>query len=189
MGPLVVEPVLVTNQFTEKPIATQRYQNVTDALGLKRQYEAFDDSDAPVLADLAVTWRLDPFAFDPASERVTVEDAVSVADDVLRLPVPTDGSSQERTELLLRGMVGERSDPHHTAAEVIHNDANPPTKWALLRYRQRQPRNPEAQTGGHGRQVDMPDIVGVLCGYDPSRGLCAPFRSWFRRRIFTKHPV
>jgi hypothetical protein len=102
---VLVVPILVTNELPQKLVVTQRDEDVTATLCLQRQNHAFHDSYATVLTRLAVPWCLDALALHPASECVTVEDAVAVADDVLRLPRSPDGPSRRPSQEAMVGAV------------------------------------------------------------------------------------
>ena len=130
---MLVVPILVAAKFAQEVVARHRDQDAPSEFRLKREYQAFDDRDAPVLTRLAVARRLDPFAFRPMSKCRAVEDLVAVADDVLGFGGASDGSSHERTEIAACGSLGKHTDSHRTAGEMINDHADPPAKRVLLR--------------------------------------------------------
>jgi hypothetical protein len=75
-----------------------------------------------VLADGAISRRLDAFAFDPIAKATAVEDAIAVADDVLGDGAgASDCSPQETANLPAVGPVGEQAYAHHAARSMIHD--------------------------------------------------------------------
>ena len=84
MRAVLVEPVDEEKQLTTTCIPSARNKYYSRALVLRAFGQSLDHSDATMLADGTIAWRLDAFTFDPTSKSVAVEDAVSVADDVLR---------------------------------------------------------------------------------------------------------
>src|SRR6266705_3976221 len=60
-------------------------------------------------------------------------------------------------------------EAHYTPGEVVDDNREPPAKWPDLRQGERNPRGPEAQRGGDGRQVHVPEMIW-LAGGDDARG-------------------
>ena len=84
MRAVLVEPVDEGQELTTTCISSVRNKYSSRALVLQAFDQSLNHSDATMLADGTIAWRLEAFTSDPTSKSVAVEDAVSVADDVLR---------------------------------------------------------------------------------------------------------
>ncbi len=113
---MLVVPVDVRENLAAEFVTTQRDEYSSSAFILDRADQTFDNGDATVLAHGAVARRLNAFAFDPPPERVAVEDAVPITDDVLRRRVSaTDRPSQEGAYGATVRAAGEDANAHDTA--------------------------------------------------------------------------
>ena len=54
---------------------------------------------------------------------------------------------------------------------MIDCHGEPPAKRPDLRQCEEEPRNPEAQGGGEGGQIDVPEVIWLFCAHDPRRRL------------------
>ena len=116
MRTMFVVPVNIRKKLVAECITAQRYEHSTSAFLFDRPDETFNDGDAAVLADGAIARRLDALTFHPASERVAIEDAVSVTDDVFwRRIGPTHRPSQKRTYGATVRRVGKDANAHDAA--------------------------------------------------------------------------
>ena len=107
----LVVPVCKTNKLTTERVAAQRNQYSASELSFNRENQPFDHGDATVLADGAVTGWLDAFTLHPAPKRTAVEDALSVADNVLgRGSGVTHGLAQHGADGAAVWPVGEEPD-------------------------------------------------------------------------------
>src|SRR5207249_10018543 len=77
---------------------------------------------------------------------------------------------EEGAHLLRRWFLGENRDAHDAAREVIDDDGDPPAEGPDLRKSEGGPRNPEAEGGRYGREVDMPDVVRSAGRHHTIRG-------------------
>ena len=84
MGPIFVVPESKPTKLTTKVGAADGYDQPSRAFVFQRKNQPLHHGEAAVLPDRAITGWLDAFAFHPAAKRVAVEDAFSVANDVLR---------------------------------------------------------------------------------------------------------
>ena len=106
-----VVPTCETKELTTQLLAAHRYDDSTSTLVLERENESLNDSDAAVLANRAIARRLDAGAFDPAPKRFAVEDAISVANDVLgRQASLADHPSRESAQCAAVGPIGKYAD-------------------------------------------------------------------------------
>ncbi len=60
-------------------------------------------------------------------------------------------------------------EAHHAPGEMVDGESDPPAEWPDLWAGEGNPGNPEAEGGGHGRQVHVPDMIRVAGG-DGARG-------------------
>ena len=72
-----------------------------------------------------------------------------------------DGTIEDGTHLV-GGLLVEDREPDDAAREVVEDDGNPPAEGPPLGERRGQPWHPEAGTGRHERQVDVPRVAWVL---------------------------
>ena len=116
MRAMFVVPVGERKKLATACFSFLRQQNPSRALVLQTSDQTLDDGDAPVLADSAVTGRLDSLPLDPAAECSAVEDAVSVTDNVLGgCPSKSRRSSEERTNGTTIRPSCEDCDVHHAS--------------------------------------------------------------------------
>ena len=80
--PVRVVPVDRRAAFAVESALAQGHQRQTIEQRLERKDQSLDDRQAPVLADRAISWRLDPLTPAPTPETVAVEWGPVVADDV-----------------------------------------------------------------------------------------------------------
>ena len=76
-----------------------------------------------------------------------------------------DRASEKRPDLFGRRLAAKNGRSHQAARIVIDDHRHPPAERPALRQRQRRPGNPEPAADRHGRQIDVPDVVGTLCGH------------------------
>ena len=108
MRALFVVPVDERNNLATACFSSLGNQYSSRALVLDRPDEAFDHGDASVLADGTIPRGLNALAFDPTSKCVAVEDAVTIADDVLRCGAgAADCSPQASAHIPATRPVGE----------------------------------------------------------------------------------
>ena len=73
MRPVLVVPINRRADLMAKGTPVQRHQRHATEQHLEREDQAFDDRQAPMLADGATAWRLDPLTSTPTLEAVAVE--------------------------------------------------------------------------------------------------------------------
>ena len=106
-----VVPTYKTKELTTKLFAAHQYYHSTGTLVIERENDSLNDGNATVLANRAIAWRLDAGALDPAPKCVAVEDAISVANDVLgRQASLADHPSQESAHSTAVGPIGKYAD-------------------------------------------------------------------------------
>lgn len=133
-------PIDVRENFAAEFGTAQRDEDSSSAFILDRPDQTFDNGNAAVFADGAVSRRLDALAFHPASEWVAVENAVPITDDVFwRRVRATYRPSQDSAYGATVRTVGKNANAHDAAREMIHDDRQPPTKRPTLRQGERQP--------------------------------------------------
>src|SRR5713101_1468102 len=84
----------------------------------------------------------------------------------------------------------EDSETHQAPRAVVDDHREPPAERPDLRQGEGTPRGPEAEGGGHSRQINVPEVIR-LSGCDGTRGrlesqtgsreLCLPQHSAHRR--------
>ena len=77
-----VVPIDRRADFAVESALAQGHQRQTTEQRLERKDQSLDDRQAPVLADRAISWRLDPLTPAPTPETVAVELGPVIADDV-----------------------------------------------------------------------------------------------------------
>lgn len=87
----------------------------------------------------------------------------------------------------------EKRQSVHAARELIDDDSYPPAKRPAKRPGVRKPRHPEAARRGNSREVDVPDVVGILRSAISRRTRWSLFferqLAWvFLRLVFLDHP-
>ena len=80
---VLVVPVQDRGELASEQIVSKRNHRQQPKRLFRGENQAFDKGDASVLSYSTIPWRLDAFTFDPTSKSVAVEDAVTVANDVL----------------------------------------------------------------------------------------------------------
>jgi hypothetical protein len=80
--PLLVVPIDRQAEFVAESALAQGHQRQTAEQRLERKDQSLDDHQAPVLADRAISWRLDPLTPAPTLQGIAVELRPVVADDV-----------------------------------------------------------------------------------------------------------
>ena len=80
--PMRVVPMNRQGDFAAEGALAQGHQRQTTEQRLERKDQSLDDCQAPVLADRAISWRLDTAALTPPLEGIAVELRPMVADDV-----------------------------------------------------------------------------------------------------------
>ena len=59
-------------------------------------------------------------------------------------------------------------ESHQASGEVIDDGRYPPAKRPDLRQSEGKPRSPESERCGNGREIDVPEVIGVPGGDDVS---------------------
>ena len=113
---MFVVPVGVRENLAAEFVTAQRDEDSSSIFILDRSDQTFNDGDAAVFADGAIARRLDAFAFDPPPERVAVEDAVPVTDDIFwgRVGVTYRPSQESAYGATVRA-VGRDANAHDAA--------------------------------------------------------------------------
>ena len=110
---MFVVPVDIRENLAAECLTALRDKDSSRRFILDRADQTLNDGDAAVLADGAVAWRLDFFAFDPGPKGVAVEDAVSIADDVFWCRVGAAyRPAQEGANGAAVRMVGKHTNAH-----------------------------------------------------------------------------
>ena len=113
---MFVVPIDVRENFAAEFGTTQRDEDSSSAFILDRPDQTFDNGDAAVFSHGAVPRRLNAFAFDPPPERVAVEDAVPITDDVFwRRVRATYRPSQDSAYGATVRAVGKNANAHDAA--------------------------------------------------------------------------
>ena len=66
-------------------------------------------------------------------------------------------------------------------------DGDPRAERPALRVREREPRNPEPGPGRHGREIDVPGVIGDLCDDDAAAANGDLGIVMYRRRCLANH--
>ena len=152
-------------------VAAKWHNAFSRTLVLQSPDEPLHHRDASVFADGAVSRRLDALSFDPASECLAIENAVPVADDVFGRGALVNRPSQERADGPAIWPVAEDTDVHDAARVMVDDNSDPPTKGPALGNRLGKPRGTKTRASRHGREVNVPDVVGsfprdhATCGF------------------------
>jgi hypothetical protein len=134
---------------------------------LQRSPKAFDDRNAASLADRAKTLT-DVVTLAPGRKVLAAELLALVRDQVARSGTNLAHYLSDKTTYLLRAWrLTKAPRAKNTARVVIEDHSQPPTERPALRQGAGQPRGPEPRGGRHGRDIGVPQVVGVLGG-DPS---------------------
>ena len=127
---------------------------------------AFDHGDRTRFSYCSVTRWFDALSATPLPEAHTVKLLPTIAYDVSRCgSCLGNRASQECSDGVGRWLTLERSDSHHPAREMIHDDSDPPCKRPRLRKRQWKPWCPETTSGYH-REINMPHVVAIVRSND-----------------------
>jgi len=170
-----VEPHGVIFKLPSHRGSGERYDKPSGALGFKRAEEPLQDSDAAVFSDCAVAW-LDVPSLAPLFKCHTPELSAFVGDDIFRrLTDSPDQAVEKRCDLARCRRRFEYSETDDTACAMIYGTSHPPAKRPALNHGHWQPGNPETGLCGNNRQVDMPNMVGVIGGNSVAR--------WFEEMV------
>src|SRR5712691_2749869 len=83
-------------------------------------------------------------------------------------------------------LAAEDSQPHDTPRAVVDSHGEPPAERPHLRQGEGTPRGPEPEGGGHGREIDVPEVIH-LSGGDGARGYLVSRAG--DRRSLPQHPA
>ena len=128
----LVVPDTKARQLVPHFLTVQGNEGGPTAVGLHRQDESFDQRDATVLSDCAVT-RLDAPALTPAFEPPTPELCSLVADQILRGICTVHGRTEKGPDLLTGRLRPKDGNTHATPRVVVQCDRNPPAERPTLR--------------------------------------------------------
>ena len=113
MWAVLVEPIDEGKQLTTTCIPSVGNQDSSRALILQALDQTLDHGDAAMLADGTVAWWLDASTLNPTSKSVAIEDAISIADDVLRDSASTRHcASQESAHIPTTRSIVEDTESH-----------------------------------------------------------------------------
>src|SRR5438093_4497708 len=157
------------------------------ALVLERPDASFNHSKAAVRTDGAEALP-DAAASTPAPEPPGDELPALVGDEMPRLVTcHTNEPLHEPAHGIRGGLAWEYCEPHHAPRIVVDGDTHPPTERPDLGQGEGNPRNPEAERGGHAGEVDMPEVARPAGGDDARRDLRGRHR--FMRSRRAQHPA
>ena len=108
-----------------------------------------------------------PLLAAPSSEPSRSELNALVGDENVRdFSRTSKGSFEEAPYRGRRGQSTINSESRDPAREVIDNHREPPAERPNLGQREGKPGHPEAQGSGHGRQIDVPELVWLFRAHD-----------------------
>ena len=184
--PVAVVPGDVERQFLLDGDETVWDQNQSPgALVLDGSDAALDHDEAAVLADGAEPLR-DTATATPALELPGGELAALVGDKALGL-MALEKALQKLPNCSGGGLAAEDGEAHDASRVVIHGNGHPPAERPHLRQGEGTPRGPEPEGGGHGREIDVPEVIR-LSGGDVARS-CLESRAGDRRSCLPQHPA
>lgn len=160
-----VVPVNIVFGLPDKLLTPQRHDGPPEAFIFHGQDKPFDDGDAAVLVDRAES-RPDLATPAPAFEGHAPELAALVADDISWQGFGLANSfGQKIPDLPAVWLLAEDGYAHNLPGKMIDDRGDPPAERKALRQGERQPGCPEA-ADGHGSQIDVPDVVGIVGSND-----------------------
>ncbi len=111
--PVFVEPIDVTNKFPSEFAVSHWHRRFSGEFRFEGSEESLDDCNTSVLAHRPIT-DPDSLAFGPFAKRLTVKDAVAIADEVLGISL-TKGLAKERADRGATGLLREHTDRNDAA--------------------------------------------------------------------------
>ena len=169
MRPVSVIPGDVQRDLPLRRSAIVGNKQSTGTLHLHRPDEALDHGDASMLANNTEALR-DAATVAPSPESTTSELLTPVGHKMPRRDLGlTNRALSERAHRLGGRLLREGLEADDPPGVVIDCDREPPAEGPALRQSERQPGGPEAERGGDGREIEMPDMVRVSGRDDASR--------------------
>jgi len=162
--PMSIVPVDRQTDFAAEGALAQGHQRQTTEQCLERKDQSLDDRQAPVLADCAVSWRIDAHIPAPTPESVAGELWPLVAHDVAGcLAGCGDGLAEHSTHFGCGWLLEKHGIAHHPAGEMILGQGQPPGKGPTLRQGEREPSRPEAPGGGNCATYNNSAVPAAEC--------------------------
>ena len=166
-----VRPVAVVPGKVEPQLLLHRGETVRDqnqsprALVLDGSDATLDHGDAAIASDGAEPLA-DPATAAPALELPGDELAALVGDEVPRPHARPPEKAFEKSPNGRGGwLAAEDGEAHDAPGAVIDDDGKPPAEGPDLRQGEGAPRSPESERRGHGRQVNMPEVIRLSGGH------------------------
>jgi hypothetical protein len=171
MRSVAVVPSEVERQFLlESDEAVGNQDQSSRALGFERSHAALDYRQASMLVERPES-ELYPPTPTPPPECLRSELLAPVGNEMARPRTRfAENSIEEVPNCRRRWLRAIDGESHQTPGEMIDDGGNPPAEWPDLRQCAGEPGNPETECGRHGRQIDVPQVIGVSGG-DRARGL------------------
>jgi hypothetical protein len=136
------------------------------ALGLDGSDTAFDHRQAPMLPKRSEAM-LNASASAPPLESLREELFAPVRDEMPGyLSRPPKKSIKKRTNFLRGRLRAIDRESDHAPREMVDGYREPPAKRPDLRQGEGKPRSPEAEGGGNGGQIDVPEVIRFTGGHD-----------------------
>ena len=127
---------------------------------LEAAEETLDDRDTAALADSAPVLA-DAMTAAPALEAISGELHAGIGDQVFRGGAYLSDEPAQKVADLFGTRLPEKQREAQGGASDDRARRPATSKTASIAAAQRQPRHPEAERGGHNREIDMPDVVGL----------------------------
>ncbi len=158
--PVVVVPGEIELQFPAEMGEPIRHgDEAPRALGLDGPDAAFDHCHAAVLAD-GPEPLTDPTTAAPALELPGDELAALVGE---QMPGPIADAPEEALQKPPNcrggGLATEDDETHDAPRAVVDGHGKPPAERPHLRQGKGHPRDPEAERGGHSREINVPEVI------------------------------
>src|SRR5436309_1857734 len=179
MRPVAVVPGEVEHQLLLKPgEAVRNEDQPSRAFGSECSHAALDHRQASMLVERSEPELNSPTP-TPPSESSRNELLAPVGNEVPGcLPHVPGKPPKEFPNRCRRGLRAIDREFHQTPGEVIDGGRYPPAKRPDLRQSEGKPRSPEPERGGNGREIDVPEVIGVPGGDDVSGFLGSMVGSW-----------
>lgn len=188
MRSVAVVPGEVERQLVLECGEAVRDQDQTSrALGFECSHASLDHRQAPIFSH-GPEPVLDAVALTPPSESLLNELNALVGDKLKRLVAcASEKSLKKLPDRSRRRQRAINHESHHAPGEMIDDGRCPPAEWPDLRQGKGKPGDPEAERRRYGRQIDVPEMIGVP-GDDHALGLLG-IMARSRPSPVAKHPA